>query len=400
MYSNHAEHAQTPTRTDSQDAFDIDPRNGEFVSGATEARFLAHTLADTQSQLRTSLFFCSIFYLAFSLTDIVALGCGREAFILILARMMVAVTAMICGWLTLHQRDSVPITRMAATVVAVAGMLTFMLIVIFRPQELPWHAMSMATMLFVVYVFIPNRLVNSLVVNLCATGIFIALAVAVGKLKPPELLTLSMLLLLVNTFGFLAARRSQCLWREAFRTQAILTNLSVHDHLTGCFNRRHLQENLLESEIFRAQRYRQCITVVMSDLDHFKSINDRYGHHGGDAVLRDFSQLLLKMTRKQIDSVVRYGGEEFLLILPETNLRDGVLLAERLRVTFADTETVHGDSGDCQNIRTSASFGVATFDFASSNGVVNLDGLIASADAMLYQAKSAGRNQVKAMQLP
>lgn len=398
MYSNYAEPAQT--RTDSQDAFAIDPRHGEFVNGATEARFLAHIVADTQSQLRASLFFCSIFYVAFSLTDIAVLGCGREAFILILARMTVAVTAMICCWLTIRQRHSVPTTRMAATVVAVVGMLTFMLIVIFRHQELPWHAMSMAIMLFVVYVFIPNRLVNSLAVNLCATGVFVALAVVVGKLKPAELLTLSMLLLLVNTFGFLAARRHQCLWREAFRTQVNLTNLSAHDHLTGCFNRRYLQEKLLESEIFRAQRYRQCITVVMSDLDHFKAVNDSYGHHGGDAVLRDFSQLLQKMTRKQIDSVVRYGGEEFLLILPETNLSDGVLLAERLRVAFAGTDTVFGHNGDCQHIRSTASFGVATFDFASSNGVVTLDGLIASADAMLYQAKSAGRNQVKALQLP
>lgn len=394
MHSNHAELIES--RTDSRDSFDIHPLSGEFVNDATEVRFLAHTLADSQSQLRVALFFCSFFYLAFALTDIAVLGCGRDASILFLARMMVAVTAMACCWVMTRQRDSISITRMAATVVSVVGMLAFMLVVIFRPQELPWHAMSLAIMLFVVYVFIPNRMVYSLVINLCATGVFIVLAVNVGHLKPPDLLTLSMLLLLGNTFGLFAARRYQCLWREAFHTQTNLTNLSTHDHLTGCFNRRYLQETLFESEIFRAQRYQQCLSVIMCDLDHFKVVNDNYGHHGGDAVLRDFSQLLRNMTRKQIDSIIRYGGEEFLLILPETDLHEGVQLAERLRCAFAAADTVHGAN---RTISTTASFGVATFDFAHAKEVMTLDSLIASADDMLYLAKSGGRNQVKSLQL-
>ena len=394
MYSNHAE--PVATRAGSQDSFGIDPLSGEFVNDATEVRFLAHTQANTQSQLRVALSFCSFFYLAFALTDIAVLGCSRDTYILILARMTVAVTAMICCWHTTRQRHSVSVTRLTATVVSVVGMSAFMLVVIFRPQELPWHAMSLSIMLFVVYVFIPNRLVYSLVVNLCATGVFIVLAVTVDHLKPPDLLTLSMLLLLCNTFGLFAARRYQCLWREAFHTQTNLTNLSTHDHLTGCFNRRYLQETLLDSEILRAQRYHQCLSVIMCDLDHFKVVNDNFGHHGGDAVLRDFSQLLRNMTRKQIDSVVRYGGEEFLLILPETDLHEGVQLAERLRCAFAAADTVHGAN---RIISTTASFGVATFDFAHAKEVMTLDSLIASADDMLYLAKSGGRNQVKALQL-
>lgn len=395
MHSNQAELLES--RSDSQDSFDIDPLSSEFVNDATEASFLAHALPATQPQLRSALFFCAFFYLAFALTDIAAFGFSRDTSTLNLARIAVAVTAMIGCWLTTRLRHSVPVSRMVATVVAVAGLSTFMLAVIFRPQELAWHAMSKTIMLFVVYVFIPNRLAYSLVVNLCASGVFIFLAVTVGQLKPPEQLTLTMLLLLGNTFGLFAARRNQCLWREAFRTQTSLTNLSTHDHLTGCFNRRYLQEKLFESEIFRAQRYHQCLSVIMCDLDNFKIVNDNYGHHGGDAVLRDFSELLRNMTRKQIDSIVRYGGEEFLLILPETDLREGVLLAERLRHSFAASDTAHGAN---DTIRTTASFGVATFDFALSQEVITLDSLIASADDMLYLAKSGGRNQVKCLQLP
>lgn len=382
------------TRSDGQFSLDIDPLRSEFTNDTTEFRFLTDTLADTQSQLRIALFFCSFFYLAFILTDIAVLGYGRDTFILFLGRSTVAVTAVICSWLTYRQPTSVAMTRLAATVVEVVGMSTFMLVVIYRPSELPWHAMSMAIMLFVVYIFIPNRLVYSLAVSIGATGAFVILAFTGGHLKPADILTMSMLLLLANTFGFVAARRYQRVRREASRTQTDLENLSVHDHLTGCFNRRYLHDKLLDNEVLRAQRYHQCLTVIMCDLDHFKAVNDSFGHHGGDAVLRDFSQLLRKMTRKQIDSVVRYGGEEFLLILPETDLKDGVLLADRLRRAFAGADTAHGAN---KNISATASFGVATFDFARSKEVITLDGLIASADNMLYHAKSGGRNQVRSI---
>ena len=335
-------------------------------------------------------------YIAFVVTDVAVLGYGRNAFILLLGRMAVAVTAALCSLLTYRQRQSVAATRLAASLVEVVGMSAFMLIVAFRPDELPWHAMSMALMLVAVYLFIPNRFGYSLAIALSATGAFIALAFALGTLKPSDMLTMSMLLLLANTFGCFAARRHDRLWREEFRAQMSLKDLSVHDHLTGCFNRRFLHEKLLDSEISRACRHRLCLTVIMCDLDHFKDVNDSYGHCGGDAVLRNFSDLLRNMTRKNIDSVVRYGGEEFLLILPEINLHDGTQLAERLCIAFAAVATV---SDPHQDINATASFGVATIDFACSSEVVTLDELIAAADGLLYEAKNAGRNQVKSIQL-
>jgi diguanylate cyclase (GGDEF)-like protein len=368
----------------------------EFCCGVTEARFLTHHLAKTQSLLRLALLFCSIFYLAFSVTDVAVLGYGHGALVLFLARLAVASTAAACSWLTYRLRQSVALTRLAATAVEVVGMATFMLVVAYRPDEIPWHATSMVIMLIVVYLYIPNRLVYSLAIALAATGVFILMTLAVGHLKPSDLVTMTMLLLLANTFGFVAARRYHRLWREEFSAQSILKNISMHDHLTGCFNRRYLHEKLLDNEIARAQRYNLCLTAIMCDLDHFKVVNDSFGHCGGDAVLRAFSQLLTTMTRESVDSVVRYGGEEFLLILPETDLQGGVLLAERLRVAFAAATT--GQEAH-QRIRTTASFGVATVDFARARKTISLTDLIARADEQLYDAKSGGRNQVKALQL-
>lgn len=386
----------TGIRSDNETQLDIDARRSEFSSDVTEVAFLSHHLAETQSQLRSTLFFCSVFYLAFSLSDIAILGCGPSAFMLFLGRLTVAITAAVCILLIHRHPQSVAMTRLAATAVEAVGMSTFMLIVVYRPDELPWHAMSMAIMLIVVYIFIPNRLVYSLAVALSATAIFITLVFTMGNLKPSETLTMSMLLVLTNTFGWVAARRYQRLWREEFSAQTIFRNLSMHDHLTGCFNRRYLHEKFLESEIFRARRYGLSLTVIMCDIDHFKGVNDRYGHQGGDAVLRVFSQMLEKMTRSHIDSVVRYGGEEFLLILPETNLHDGILLADRLRMTFAAATVCESN----HYINSTSSFGVASINFALSTESITLDRLISTADEMLYEAKNAGRNQVKALQLP
>lgn len=386
----------TASRSDHQLSLDIDALRSEFCSDVTETSFLAHHLTETQKQVGSTLFFCSLFYLAFSVTDVAVLGNGHHALILFLGRLTVAMTAAICCLLISWWPQSVALTRLAATAVEVVGMAVFMLIVAYRPAELPWHAMSMAIMVMVVYIFIPNRLVYSLAVALPAIGVFIYLASVVGSLKPADMLTMSMLLLLVNTFGAVASRRYHRLWREEFRAQTLLRNLTLHDPLTGCFNRRYLHEQLLDSEMSRAQRYHLSLTVIMCDLDHFKHVNDSYGHQGGDAVLQRFSRMLQDMTRTHIDSVVRYGGEEFLLVLPETNLLEGTQLAERLRVAFAADTTAEAT----HVIQATASFGVASIDFEHATESITLMSLISSADAMLYDAKKAGRNQVKALQLP
>ncbi|HSV53935.1 MAG TPA: diguanylate cyclase [Burkholderiaceae bacterium] len=166
-----------------------------------------------------------------------------------------------------------------------------------------------------------------------------------------------------------------------------LRQLTLTDTLTGCFNRRAIEARL-PSEVERAQRYNRPLSVVFTDLDYFKNINDRHGHPAGDAVLRTIAQLYQSEMRSSVDWIARYGGEEFLIVLPETDLQAARVIAERLRL-LTQAALVHGEG---QDIRLTASFGVAQCH-ANENSM----GLLARADAMLYAAKAQGRNRVLAL---
>jgi diguanylate cyclase (GGDEF)-like protein len=364
---------------------------GEFTCPATEAAFLRQQGPRIARDLSRSLTFCAAFYLAFAVTDVAALGYSRHTMLLFLARLAVAAMALSSALVTRRSLDPARTAYRAATAVTSFGMATFLLVVNFRPDDLLLHGMSMAIMLVIVFLFIPNRLVNAILVACAASAAFLGLATALGTLDSDRMLTMSMLLLLANLFGAAAARRDAHLWREQYWTQQILTNLSVRDALTGTFNRRHLNAGLLDGEIARARRLGLPLTLIMCDLDSFKVINDTHGHQAGDQLLQDFARLLLSMTREGIDTVVRYGGEEFLLILPETGLDRGKDLAERMRARFASARSICGDT----HIATTASFGVVTARLSPQLPVVASQTLIAHADELMYAAKRGGRNQVR-----
>ena len=373
---------------------------GEFASRADETAFLQHRQAQTQSLLGFTLLFCTVFYLVFSVTDLAALGAGRDFLILLAARATVGLTAGACAWLAYRRPLSVRATRRAASVAEAVALGCFMIIAAKRPSEFHWHAMSLAIMLIVIYLYIPNSFGNALLLALSATAGFLALALDLGHMAAADVVTMTMLLVLANAFGALAARRFNLASREEYRAQARLQFAAERDHLTGCFNRRYLHEKLMDVELLRAQRFGHSLSVVICDIDNFKRINDTFGHADGDAVIRAFAGLLNQNTREGIDSVVRYGGEEFLLILPETDLAGGVRLAERLRSAFAAASVRATDAGASAtgSVRTTASFGVAGVDFAQ-RGADTVRELIAIADKLMYEAKRAGRNCVRAATL-
>jgi len=372
--------------------FALNPLRVEFSRPEVERDFQLHHVTRSQASLRLTLSFCSFFYLVFALTDVAALGYGRLALLLFVARMLVAITAMLGLQVIRDQPESIAALWLAASAAEIVGMATFMLIVWFRPHEIPWHAMSLCIMLIVVYLFIPNRLLITKIIALITTAAFIVIAVSVGNLTASDALTMSMLLLLANSFGIVAARRYQRLWRDEYRVLMDFKGLSVRDHLTGCYNRRHLHDTLLPMEIARARRHRLWLTLVVCDVDHFKLINDTYGHQAGDIVLRNISSMLQTITRQHVDSVVRYGGEEFLLTLWQTDLDGALSVAERLRAAIAGNPTVDAAG---RSIATTASFGVLAVNFSVAGKNVTDESLIAAADAMLYEAKKSGRNNIQ-----
>ena len=371
---------------------EINSRTGEFVHAATENAFLKHKQEQTQSLLAFTLTFCMLFYVGFFATDVAALGWGEDAKILLAARLLVGVTAGTCAWLAWRRRLSVRCTRIAASIAEAMALACFMLISVLRPTEFHWHAMSLAIMLVVVYLYIPNRLRNATILAVSATLAFFLLAARYSHMSAADEFTMGMLLVLVNTFGFLAARRFHHVSREEFRSWSVLKHAAERDHLTGCFNRRYLHEQLM-GEVPEAS----SLSVVLCDIDHFKRINDTHGHGDGDLVLRGFARILEAATRDGIDSVVRYGGEEFLIVVPGTDLAGGVALAERLRVALAAAEVVSQDG--VTRLRATASFGVATVDLTHTRFGTPLRHLISTADELMYRAKRNGRNRIESLQL-
>jgi diguanylate cyclase (GGDEF)-like protein len=161
--------------------------------------------------------------------------------------------------------------------------------------------------------------------------------------------------------------------------------LARRDELTGLNNRRaffHDGEQVLN----QAKRYDHPFSLIMLDVDHFKQVNDTYGHAGGDDVLETLADILRKQAR-EVDILGRLGGEEFALILPETTLPDAVAMAERLRTEIENTTV----SSTKSEIHITASFGLS----ALTSQLTSLDDLVNEADDALYQAKRKGRNRVE-----
>jgi diguanylate cyclase (GGDEF)-like protein len=376
---------------------DIHPLTGEFLRISREAAYLEHKQGQTRALLGFTLIFCTVFYLGFFVTDVAVLGWGATTFGLLCARVVVGVTAGTCAWLAYCRPLSVRAMRLAATIAESVALGCFMFISVQRPNEFHWHAMSLAIMLVVVYLYIPNRLSHASVIAVLATTGFVLLAAQYSHMSFADTLTMGMLLVLVNTFGFLAARRYNHVSREEFRSHAVLKYAAERDHLTGCFNRRYLHYQLMGEPGLDAGQGKPWLTVVLCDIDRFKQINDTHGHGDGDIVLRAFAHMLQAATREPVESVVRYGGEEFLLVLPGCALGEGIRRAERLRQAFAATELVASDG--VTRLRATASFGVASVHLAQATLEDPMREAIAAADELMYQAKRNGRDRVEYLQL-
>lgn len=168
---------------------------------------------------------------------------------------------------------------------------------------------------------------------------------------------------------------------KTIQTQAIT------DGMTGLYNYRYFR-SLLHQEIKRAKRYQRPLAMLMLDIDHFKKYNDAYGHQAGDAILKQVAYLI-KSTVRDVDHVIRYGGEEFVTLLPETLAFDAAEIAERIRKTVANYPFLHRENQPLGVV--SLSIGVAAYPHDAETDVE----LIEHADMALYSAKEDGRNRTK-----
>lgn len=172
--------------------------------------------------------------------------------------------------------------------------------------------------------------------------------------------------------------------RQLHLAHELLQSMSQEDYLTGVFNRRHLEETATK-EFSLGKRHNFPVSIMIMDIDHFKNINDTFGHLKGDDVLVELTQCVYEIIRKT-DIFGRYGGEEFILFMPHTALDDAVMLAERIRQAVADRNFLP----ESLQLGVTISLGVA----GVSPETNSLEALILNADLALYRAKQAGRNRV------
>jgi len=194
-------------------------------------------------------------------------------------------------------------------------------------------------------------------------------------------------------------RLEQLATRAIFPLQRLLfqqdfRSLAYSDAMTGLDNFRQFEETLAD-ELMRAERYQRSLSVILLDIDHFKSFNDTRGHQAGDALLGQMG-VVLRNALRNVDHPARYGGEEFVIICPETESREARLIAERIRRSVADTPFAlpnqNGDNPGGETARVTVSLGCATFP--NDSGTAR--DLVKKADIALYAAKGSGRNAVYA----
>ncbi len=188
--------------------------------------------------------------------------------------------------------------------------------------------------------------------------------------------------LLASTFAFLLLHHA--------RAQAEATRLATTDTLTGAFNRRTFHE-IAEREMSRARRANQPLSIIMLDIDHLRRLNDDYGHQAGDAVLQRFADIVRTALRKE-DMLVRFAGEEFLVMLPDVSGPGAVVVAGRIRRAVADMPM----EANGHLLQVTVSLGVAA---RLDEGPESIDGLVARAESALQLAKQRGRNRVVALSL-
>jgi two-component system, cell cycle response regulator len=171
--------------------------------------------------------------------------------------------------------------------------------------------------------------------------------------------------------------------------------LSITDPLTGAFNRRYMMDQL-PRELERCRRYGNPLSVIMCDVDHFKQVNDVKGHSAGDDVLQQFVARMQRSIRANSEWVARLGGEEFLLVLPETGFRGAMFVAEKIRAIMTSTPfmTREGD------VSATSSFGVASTEAHGPDLATKSETLIRAADQCLYASKQSGRNRVTGVEIP
>ncbi|MES3007656.1 MAG: GGDEF domain-containing protein [Pseudomonadota bacterium] len=376
---------------------------GEFINPAAEQDFRAHTARAAARDLRIALWSWLALLLILIWFDLGLYGFSAGELVIFSVRAVILMGLLALILYSQH-RPMLAASGYAVTLLELICFVSFFLVYFFRVGNPIYTIVITLLMQIAVSVVIPNRLLLATLASTFGTAGTLICA-WVLNMRGANAIALFMFLTIASLLGYLAARRQQLMQRRQFallrKTEEINVRLTaeierrkllenelkqqaITDPLTGLYNRRHF-ETLFERERLRALRNKSALCLCLIDLDFFKRINDLYGHEVGDRVLQQAANLFVTHLR-QTDFVGRIGGEEFVLLLPDTTPPDARQLIERLRRILAG-ESVDADE---REITVTATFAIARVEPEKDTLVKALR----IADKALYEGKSAGRNRV------
>lgn len=377
---------------------------GQFSDPDIESAFRNAIKSRVRVESRLVLLLVSFVVGMFAISDYQLVGLTREFYLLITMRIVVVsfclFFAFVLGrWGGYSRR--VWLHALTPWVLAIG----IILIVPLRPDSLATQVVAVVVASMALYLLIPNLLTVATFVSLFLNIGFLVAAVMFANLSPEGTIRIALLLIMTNVVGYFALRRLEMLQRQQFallneeqcRNRDLLKEIShrksleaqlrmvaERDALTGLDSRSHFMKRA-EALLQRAQHDNLPFSLFMIDVDHFKVINDTWGHTRGDYVLKQISAVC-EQSLRPIDVIGRFGGEEFVVALPNTSPKAAEKLAEHLKKNVADLRL----EGDMEELRLSITVGIAI----SQNGEADLEAMISRADKMLYIGKREGRNRV------
>ncbi len=379
-----------------------------FQHPATERLFLRYYRQRYRNQLRLALVLATLGWIAFGLLD--GLYYPEVAPILWRIRYLYILPVILSLAALVFTRYYWRIGQLSvAMAIVIAGLGVVAMILAIPHGRENYYFVGLMLILFINYTIFRLRFLWASLAGLLLLAAFDGAMLSARAMPHSEIVMANFFLVGSNLFGMLAAylmeydsrrtfllmrllgqsrRRLRGINRNMERINARLDSLARTDELTGLANRRSFYQDL-EREWNRARRYGGPVTAIMVDIDHFKEVNDRYGHQTGDEYLRRVAEILSGAAKRAGDLVARLGGEEFVLVLPGTTASEAALVAERLRRELQELGLPNADAPTCPQLTLSA--GVASLRPGDGH---TPDELIQLADKALYRAKEEGRNRV------
>lgn len=362
---------------------------GEFSDGTLERAFQLDKWPTARSRLLVLYVFIIAAYIVSISTDFYDLGSGAGFNQMFAARTGVSCLCVMAFILLLQNRIRMNLQYSVMSMCMCGYTIVESLELMIKYADI--GSLSVPTAVFMVlayYVLLPPRVMPSLIAGTIGSVFYLFSLSTVVPLTSGTFMNCAVYFFLANSFGLFFLSSFGISLRREYEAHHELKKLVEYDELTGACSRRRVLE--AGEELFKSSvRFNNRMAVLMMDIDHFKSVNDDYGHHTGDEVLRETAQRCGSVLR-EVDHFGRLGGEEFVILLPHSGLHQAISVAERLRRKVSESEFVI----DGKKLPVSVSIGVT--ELRSHR---NFSDLLQDADEQLYRAKKCGRNQVCPVQL-